>query len=181
MCNNDEVPAACEEVEVENTLDCGGECHADCKDPEACEVVLPEREDEAAEADAPDTQQIFMALSSVILNEFNNANTRYPEFYHSSTEGAGTIQGECTKVIALLSKMKVVGSQTFAGDDFNKLSLELLTACVQLNVVSMKAIMSFCDTVPICEKFSKALEQQQQVAEMLHAGEQGEAADEPTI
>jgi len=159
MCNNDETPAACEEIEIKNNLD------------------------EAAEADAPDTQQIFMALSSVILNEFNNANTRYPEFYHSSTEGAGTIQGECTKVIAILSKMKVVGSQTFSGPAFNQLSLDLLTACVQLNVVSMKAIMSFCDTVPLCEKFSEALHQQQQVAEMLHAGnqEQGEPADEPTI
>jgi hypothetical protein len=126
--------------------------------------------------DTPDASQIFLSLCSVMLAELNRANAKYPERFASSAEGLGVLRGEYLKVEDLLKRVKVVGSKTFSSD-FDLLSNELFTACIQLTVVTSKAIMSFCDTKPIAEKFSHALKQQQQAAELLR----GEEADEPAV
>ena len=156
--------------EEETACECGGNCPEDkCQNPEGCQcneegTQLGDDLDLSAK-DAPDIQQTFMALSSVFLTELIKAQAKYPPYYHSSNEAAGTLTVYHKAVIDILTKIRVVGSESHANDDFNKIATELLSACVKLNVVTVKTIISFCDTGPIAERFNLAMKQAYEMGE----------------
>jgi hypothetical protein len=146
--------------------------------PDPSECVEGEAPD--VNGDFPDTQQVFMAVTSQVLKEYNRANTIYPEYYHSSAEALGVLIKRFDKVKQLLMMMKVVRSKTY-NDDYEALSKALFFECCKLSVVIMKIVMSLYDTGPLTQAFSEEMRRQQEIAQLIKDSEQDDAADEPTI
>ena len=107
----------------ENETPDPSECVESCEDCEKPECEATDTEDPAVD-DAPSTQQVFMAVTSQILKEYNRANTVYPEYYHSSAEALGVLIKRFDRVKQLLMMLKVIRSKTY-NEDYEELSKAL--------------------------------------------------------
>lgn len=136
-----------------------------------------ESSQELENKDLPTLQQAALTACSLFISELQEANCYHHAAFRSSAEALGVLSKQFMDVQGKLIKSRVVDGGTNDQATID-LSPQLKKDLIQLGAMTIKALYSVCNMADDIAFFSHTLQQNQQVAEMLAAGEADNEAGE---